>query len=112
MPPAPLSVVPQTAAAPPANPVMGGGENSLAALERILAEQNRAMAQLMNQQLEVVRQTLGGQSPDIIYLNERRALDYPGKRVAWAGKKAVTHQFVKLLRRRVMAAVGQKRSPS
>src|SRR5215469_10572261 len=45
---------------------------------------------------------LSGQLPNIVYLYERLALDHPGKRVAPAGEKPVTHQFVKLLRRRVM----------
>ena len=42
---------------------------------------------------------LSGYLPDIIYVDERLAFDKPGKRVAWAGKKAVPDELGKLDRR-------------
>jgi len=47
----------------PAMPATAEGESALASIERILAAQNQVMAQLMNQQLAILRQTLDGAAP-------------------------------------------------
>jgi len=63
-----LSTMPSASAAPvvsqpPVAQAAAGSENALAAVERVLTDQNRLMAQLMNQQLEILRQTLGQSTP-------------------------------------------------
>jgi amino acid adenylation domain-containing protein len=81
--PAEQTVTAVAAVAPQSIPQPPAAGDSLTALERILSEQNRFMAQFMNQQLEIVRHAFGGGVPPV-------AVEQPEAVATQTAKTAIT----------------------